>query len=182
MKIAMPFLATLLSVFSSQANAGPGEFVNRPAPEVSGINQDGTKITFSEIYAKGPTIVFFYPKANTPGCTAQACSLRDAFAELQKLGVQVLGVSTDAPASQKKFQAAHKLPYDLIADPEGKILEAFGVRKVLGGWLPFSSRQCFLIQKGQIIWHDSEASTVEQANDIRRVLKIQEETQPGTQK
>lgn len=171
----MPLLATFFSALIGQASASSGEFVNKPAPDVTGINQDGISVRFSEVYAKGPTVVFFYPKASTPGCTAQACSLRDAFAELQKQGVQVLGVSTDETAAQKKFQTQNKLPYDLIADPEGKILAAFGVSKVLGGWLPFSSRQCFLIQNGQIIWHDSKASTTEQADDIRRALKLKSE-------
>ena len=129
-----------------------------------------TETRFAEVYAKGPTVVFFYPKANTPGCTAQACSLRDAFAELQQQGVQVLGVSTDGAEAQQKFKTQHRLPYDLIADPDGKILAAFGVGKVLG-LLPFASRQCFLIRKGRIVWHDASASTATQADDIRRVLK-----------
>ena len=71
---------------------GEGEKVSLPAPDVTGINQDGKTVSFKEVYAKGPTVVFFYPKANTPGCTKQACSLRDAFADLSKDGVQVLGV------------------------------------------------------------------------------------------
>ncbi len=114
-------------------------------------------------------MVFFYPKANTPGCTKQACSLRDAFADLSKEGVQVLGVSTDKADAQKKFINDHKLPFDLIADPEGKVLEAFGVARMPA--IGLATRQCFLVKGDKIVWHDAKASTAEQAADIRRVLK-----------
>lgn len=149
--------------------AGQGEKVDLPAPDVTGINQDGKSVAFKDVYAKGPTVVFFYPKANTPGCTKQACSLRDAFADLSKEGVQILGVSTDKPDAQKKFIQDHSLPYDLIADPDGKVLEAFGVSRMPG--IGLSTRQCFLVKGDKIVWHDSKASTAEQAEDIRRVLK-----------
>lgn len=164
-------ITAFLSTLSGTARAEPGTMVDLPAPEVSGTNQNGEPVSFADMYARGPVVIFFYPKANTPGCTAQACSLRDAFADLQSQGVQVLGVSTDHEAAQKKFQSAHKLPYDLIADPDGKILKAFGVGKVLGGLLPYSSRQCFLVKDGRIIWHDASASTTAQADDIRKVLR-----------
>jgi len=160
---------TLGTITGLSAFAGQGEKVDLPAPEVTGVNQDGKEIVFSEVYAKGPTVVFFYPKANTPGCTKQACSLRDAYEELTQQGVQVLGVSADKEAAQKKFIEDHKLPFDLIADPEGKVIDAFGVSKMVGVGL--ASRQCFLIVKGRIVWKDSKASTAEQANDILRELK-----------
>lgn len=163
----------LVSVFQAlfgTALAGQGEKVNYPAPAISAVNQDGVTVNFADVYKKGPTVVFFYPKANTPGCTKQACSLRDAFADLSKQGVQVLGVSFDTPESQKKFKDDHKLPYDLIADPEGKVVEAFKVEKMLRGIVSLATRQCFLIKDGQVIWHDAKASTAEQADDIKRVL------------
>ena len=115
-------------------------------------------------------MVFFYPKANTPGCTKQACSLRDAFADLTKDGVQVLGVSFDKPEAQKKFKADFTLPYDLISDPEGKIVDAFKVDRMIKGLLNLASRQCFLVKDGKVVWHDKKASTAEQAADIKRVL------------
>ena len=159
-------LALGLPIASTQALEG--EKVDLPAPQVTGINQDGKEVNFADVYAKGPTVVFFYPKANTPGCTKQACSLRDAFADLQKDGVQVLGVSTDKPDAQKKFITDHNLPYDLIADPEGKVLEAFGVKTMPA--MNLATRQCFLIKGDKIVWHDAKASTAEQANDIKAVL------------
>jgi thioredoxin-dependent peroxiredoxin len=159
------FIATTLF-----GHASEGEKVNLPAPQVSGVNQDGKTVPFADIYAKGPTVVFFYPKANTPGCTKQACSLRDAFSDLTKEGVQILGVSLDSTEAQKKFQTDHKLPYDLIADTEGKIVDAFGVKKMGMGVLPLAARSCFLVKNGQIIWKDAAASTAKQAEDIKRVL------------
>jgi thioredoxin-dependent peroxiredoxin len=161
-------LLTLCTLTGLSLFAGEGEKVNRPAPDVSGVNQDGKAVSFKDVYAKGPTVVFFYPKANTPGCTKQACSLRDAFADLSKDGVQVLGVSTDKPEAQKKFIADHNLPFDLIADPDGKVLEAFGVARMPG--IGLSTRQAFLIKGDKIVWYDAKASTADQAADIRRVL------------
>jgi len=168
--ISMRILTTFFAAVFGVANAGPGEKVDYPAPEVTGVNQDGQTVNFAEVYKKGPTVVFFYPKANTPGCTKQACSLRDAFAELSKQGVQVLGVSFDKAADQKKFKDDHKLPYDLIADPEGKIVEAFKVQKMMRGVLPLASRQAFLIKDGKVVWHDARAATEQQAADIKREL------------
>lgn len=160
------FLSSLLGLSS----AAEGEKASYPAPEVSGVNQDGATVNFADVYKKGPTVVFFYPKANTPGCTKQACSLRDAFADLSKEGVQVLGVSFDKPEAQKKFRDDFKLPYDLIADPEGKIVDAFKVDRMVKGLLNLATRQCFLIKDGKVVWQDKKASTAEQADDIKRVL------------
>lgn len=161
--------ALFTGLFGSSCHAGTAK-VGQPAPEVSGINQDGVTVHFADLYKKGPTVVFFYPKASTPGCTAQACSLRDAFADLTGQGVQVIGVSLDDAAAQKKFKTERKLPYDLIADTEGKVLEAFGVGKVMGGLLSMAQRQCFLVKDGRIVWHDASASTKTQADDIKKAL------------
>lgn len=170
MKHTMRILTALFAGLFGSAHAGEGEKVNYPAPEVTGVNQDGASVNFADVYKKGPTVVFFYPKASTPGCTKQACSLRDAYADLNKQGVQVLGVSFDKPDAQKKFKDEQKLPYDLIADPEGKIVDAFKVQRVMRGVLPFASRQAFLIKDGKVVWHDAKASTDQQAEDIKRVL------------
>ena len=169
MKSPLTILALAASLFTS-AHAGEGEKVSLPAPQVSGINQDGATVNFADVYAKGPTVVFFYPKANTPGCTKQACSMRDAFAELSKEGVQVLGVSFDKPDAQKKFKDDFTLPYDLIADPEGKIVDAFKVERMVKGTMNLATRQAFLIKGDKIVWKDEKASTSEQAADIKRVL------------
>lgn len=163
-------LTALFNTLFGIASAGEGEKVSYDAPAVSGINQDAATVYFADVYKKGPTVVFFYPKADTPGCTKQACSLRDAFADLTKAGVQVLGVSFDKPEAQKKFKDKFTLPYDLIADPEGKIAAAFKVEKMLKGVLSLAKRSCFLVKDGKVVWQDYAASTDQQAADIKRVL------------
>jgi len=170
MKTRLLMLTALFNTLFGIASAGEGEKVSYEAPAVSGVNQDGATVNFADVYKKGPTVVFFYPKADTPGCTKQACSLRDAFADLTKDGVQVLGVSFDTPEAQKKFKDKFTLPYDLIADPEGKIVEAFKVKKMLRGAFSLATRSCFLVKDGKVVWQDYAASTDQQAADIKRVL------------
>jgi peroxiredoxin Q/BCP len=170
MKTRLLMLTALFNALFGTAIAGQGEKVSYDAPAVSGINQDGTTVNFADVYKKGPTVVFFYPKADTPGCTKQACSLRDAFADLSKEGVQVLGVSFDKADAQKAFKDKFTLPYDLIADPEGKIVAAFKVEKMARGLLSLAKRSCFLIKDGKVVWQDYAAATDQQAADIKRVL------------
>ena len=170
MKTRLLMLTAIFNALFGTALASEGEKVSYPAPAVSGINQDGATVNFADVYKKGPTVVFFYPKADTPGCTKQACSLRDAFADLSKEGVQVLGVSFDKAEAQKAFKDKFTLPYDLIADPEGKIVEAFKVKKMLKGLLSLASRSCFLVKDGKVVWQDYKAATEQQAADIKRVL------------
>jgi peroxiredoxin Q/BCP len=140
--------------------------VGASAPEVTALNQDGESVSLGELYQRGIVLVYFYPKADTPGCTKQACSLRDAFTELSDRGVTVVGVSADRPEVQKKFQEKYSLPFTLMADTDRKIIEAFGVPTTLG----ITSRQAFLIQDNKIIWRDLKASTSEQAADVLAVL------------
>lgn len=95
-------------------------------PEFKGINQNGETIDSKNLTGK-KLVVFFYPKANTPGCTAEACNLRDNDAELKKQGFQLLGVSADPVKSQKNFSEKYELPFDIIADENRDIIEKFGV-------------------------------------------------------
>ena len=95
------------------------------APEVLGVNQDGKEIRLSDFAGK-KLVLYFYPKDNTPGCTAQACSLRDGYEDLRKAGYEVLGVSADSAASHQKFIAKQALPFQLIADTDTKLAEQFG--------------------------------------------------------
>ena len=140
--------------------------VGDAAPEASSVDQDGRPVSLSKLYGGGWTLVYFYPKADTPGCTAEACSLRDAFAELTKKGVTVVGVSADKPAEQKAFKEKYHLPFTLLADSDKNVIRAFGVPATLG----FASRQSFLIKDGRIVWRDLHASTKEQAADILKAI------------
>lgn len=102
--------------------------INDPLPDFSLPNEDETLISLKEFRGK-PLVLFFYPKADTPGCTIEACGFRDAFKKLQKAGVEVLGISNDPPKKQKKFQEKYDLPYSLLADTDRKVSNALGVIK-----------------------------------------------------
>lgn len=168
MKAIARCFAALGALLGVSCNANPVRTPPWPAPEVKGIDQDGKAVDFASLYASGPTVVYFYPKADTPGCTAQSCSLRDAYAELTDAGVKVIGVSTDTPEKNKAFKEKYQLPFTLVSDTEGEVMKAFGVKAI--PLLGLASRQCFLIEKGEVVWHDAKASTDQQAADIKRVL------------
>lgn len=98
------------------------------APAFSAPSSDGNTIALKDL--KGKTVVlYFYPRDNTPGCTREACSFRDAYAEMQKLGAVVLGVSKDSLDSHRKFKEKQALNFPLLSDPDGKMIQAFGVWK-----------------------------------------------------
>lgn len=140
-----------------------------PVPSVIQINQDEEAIDLGHIGSDGYLLVYFYPKADTPGCTKQACSLRDSYAALIDHGVTILGVSNDKPQSQLAFQQKFDLPFDLLADTNHVVMDAFGVPKTMG----YASRQAFLFKDGILIWKDLSASTAEQAADILNVIDHQ---------
>lgn len=95
-------------------------------PEFEGINQDGETISSSSLIGK-KLVVFFYPQANTPTCTVEACNLSDNYSKLEKAGFQLLGISGDTVKKQKNFHSKFAFPYDLIADENRDIIEKFGV-------------------------------------------------------
>ena len=159
----MNFLAWL-----GLTNAGTPLAVGDTAPEAVSLNEQGQAVRLSDFYGDGFTLFYFYPKSDTPGCTAQACSLRDDFEQLQARGVRVVGVSTDAPAAQLHFKQRYHLPFTLLADQERAVARAFGVPLMLG----MTRRQSFLIHNHRIVWRDLSASTKEQARDILEALKI----------
>jgi peroxiredoxin Q/BCP len=141
--------------------------VGDKAPIASAPNQKGELINLEEVYKKGWVLIYFYPKADTPGCTDQACSLRDSYEELQEQGVIIYGVSTDSVESQTKFKEKYMLPFDLLADQKKEVVRAFQVPHLLG----LTRRQAFLIQDGILVWSDESASTKEQAKDVLHALK-----------
>lgn len=141
--------------------------VGAAAPAVTATTDAGASLAFADVYKKGYTLVYFYPKADTPGCTAQGCSLRDAYEDLTKLGVTVIGVSTDSVEAQKAFKEKYNFPFTLVADTDKKVLRAFGQDSLM-----FASRQAFLIDKdGKVVWRDLKASTKQQAADAIAALK-----------
>jgi peroxiredoxin Q/BCP len=123
------------------------------APQFEGIDQDGNSIRLSDFAGK-KVVLYFYPKDNTPGCTAEACDFRDNNAELLKKGIQVIGVSADNEKSHKKFIEKFDLPFPLIADTERKTIEAYGVwgiKKFMGREYEGIHRETFVIdEEGKI--------------------------------
>lgn len=127
------------------ATAGSDALVGKAAPELRAKAHDGTDVQLSQL--KGKTVVvYFYPKDETPGCTKEACSFRDAWGQLSKLDVVLIGVSSDSEESHKKFAENHKLPFLLLSD-DGSIAKSFGVPVTMG----FTSRQTVVIDKDGIV-------------------------------
>ena len=123
------------------------------APDFSAKNQDGKIVNLSDFKGK-KLILYFYPKDNTPGCTTEACDLRDNFRVLVKAGFDILGVSPDNEISHQKFIKKHDLPFDLIADTEKELINMYGVwgeKKVFGKIREGVYRTTFIIsEKGKI--------------------------------
>jgi len=164
----LPLLsAMMLSLFSGfgSAEAAPLK-VGDPVPAVTVNDQDGKPVDVAESGAKGLLLVYFYPKADTPGCTKQGCSLRDSWGELQKRGVTVLGVSSDDEKGQKAFREKYNLPFRLLADKEKKAIAAFRVGSTFG----FASRTAFLFENGKCVWIDPKSSTGDQAEVVLKFL------------
>ncbi len=162
-------LSLLLAlVFPCLAQAEPLK-VGDKVPDVSGITDTGAPLRLVDVFSRNTyTLVYFYPKADTPGCTKQGCSLRDSYEQLTKLGVAVLGVSTDTPQAQAAFKAKYKLPFTLLADKEKIVINAFGVPTLPA--VGFSKRQAYLIKDSKIIWADYSASTDKQADDVLKII------------
>ena len=132
------------------------------APDLTVTDDTGAEFNLAAALSEGYVLVYFYPKANTPGCTNQACSLRDSWEVLQERGVKVYGVSSDSVKSQASFKDKYELPFPLIADTDQKVADAFGK----GRW----SRQAYLFKDGVLVWRDLSASTKAQADDVLAAL------------
>lgn len=163
--------AVALALFTaSTVFAGQGAKVTPPydAPDAESVDQNGKAVKLADVYKANPyVVVYFYPKASTGGCTKQGCSLRDAYPDLTKLGVTVVGVSTDTVAEQKQFADAQKFPFTLLADKEGKVVDAFKVQKNAKG---MATRQAFIVKNGKVVWHDPKGATDTQAAEIQAAL------------
>ena len=154
-------LFTLLGIF---ARAEPIK-VGEAAPTVSAKTDAGTTLNLADVYKTNDyTLVWFYPKALTGGCTKQGCSLRDAAADLKKKGVSVVGVSTDSVEKQKEFKDKNNFSYPLLADTDKKVVQAFGQSAMM-----FASRECYVIKGGKIVYKDTGV-TDKQADNVLAFL------------
>lgn len=138
-------------------------------PDVLGVDQQGRTHTAAD-YAGKKLIIYFYPKDNTSGCTAEACSLSDGYGALRKAGYALLGVSKDSAASHEKFAAKYNLPFPLIADVDTSLNQAFGVwreKKMAGRTYMGTVRTTFIIDEQGVVKHIIEkVNTKDSANQI----------------
>jgi len=143
--------------------------VGDKVPNFKSKDQDGNEVSLSDYQGK-KLVVFFYPKANTPGCTAEACDLRDNYAELQAQGFELLGVSADSEKQQKNFRDKFEFPYPLLADEDKTVINAFGVwgpKKFMGKEYDGIHRMTFLIdEKGVVTRVIDKVKTKEHAAQI----------------
>ncbi len=122
-------------------------------PDVWGVNQDGKEIRRSD-YQGRKVVLYFYPKDNTSGCTAEACNLRDGYDALRAAGYEVVGVSKDSEASHRKFIEKQSLPFDLIADTDTSLNQTFGVwaeKKLYGRTYMGTTRTTFIIDENGVV-------------------------------
>ena len=129
--------------------------VGEKAPLVEGKNQDGKNWKLADAQGKKIVLLYFYPKDDTPGCTKEACGLRDQMSDLKKDGVEVIGVSFDSAESHQKFIQKYNLNFPLLADTDGKIADAYGVRREPGKNI--ARRVSFLIGKDGKIKHVTDS-------------------------
>ncbi len=146
--------------------------VGDKAPEILGVNQDGKELKLSDFAGK-KIVLYFYPKDNTSGCTAQACNLRDNYSELRKAGYEIIGVSADSEKSHQGFIAKQNLPFNLIADTEKTLSTLFGTwgeksmygRKYMGMF-----RTTFIIDEKGVIERIISPKEVKTNNHAAQIL------------
>lgn len=140
------------------------------APEITARDQEGKEISLKAFKGK-KVILYFYPKDDTPGCTAESCNLRDNYRELKKQGFEVIGVSCDSEKSHQKFIKKYKLPFPLIADTEKKVVKDYGVwgrKKFMGREFDGIRRTTFIIdEKGKI---EKIITGVETADHTKQIV------------
>lgn len=124
-------------------------------PEILGYDADGREVKAAD-FAGNPLVIYFYPKDNTPGCTAEACSIRDGYGRLTALGYTVIGISKDSPASHIKFVQKYDLPFLLLSDQSTEVNQAFGVwqkKKMAGREYMGTARTTFITDADHRITH-----------------------------
>ena len=155
------FLSWLPFVTTVQADALK---VGQPAPQFQLKAQDGSEVSLASRQGQGWTVLYFYPKAGTPGCTKQACAFRDAIATIRKENTEVYGVSTDDVADLLAFHEKHKLGFTLLSDPDAKVTEAYGVKMPV---VKIAKRWTFIIDPNLVIRQIDD--DVDPALDAQRV-------------
>jgi len=143
------------------------------APELLGINENGKEVRLSDFQGK-KLVLYFYPKDSTPGCTTEACNLRDNYDSLREAGYEVVGVSVDKAASHQKFIAKNSLPFTLIADTEKTLVETFGVwgeKSMCGRKYMGTFRTTFIIDEHGVVERIISPKEIKVKEHARQILK-----------
>lgn len=139
------------------------------APDFDLKDSKGTQVKLSDFQDKNNVVVYFYPKDDTPGCTAQACSFRDSYEDFVNAGAEVIGISSDGGTSHQKFKERHELPFVLLSDPGGTVRSAYGAYDLFG-MIP--GRVTFVIDKHGKVVHrfDSQLNPTKHIKEAIRIL------------
>lgn len=143
------------------------------APELLGINENGKEVRLSDFQGK-KLVLYFYPKDSTPGCTTEACNLRDNYDSLREAGYEVVGVSVDKAASHQKFIAKNSLPFTLIADTEKTLVETFGVwgeKSMCGRKYMGTFRTTFIIDEHGVVERIISPKEIKVTEHAQQILK-----------
>lgn len=148
--------------------------IGQKAPDFKALNQEGKSISLTD-FGGSKIILYFYPKADTPGCTAESCNLRDNYDDLMNKGYEIIGVSADSVSKQKKFAEKYNLPFHLIADENKEVIKAYrawGVKKMYGKDFEGILRTTFVIdEKGVILKILEKVNTKDHAAQILEAMK-----------
>jgi peroxiredoxin Q/BCP len=143
------------------------------APDFESRDAEGNTVRLSDLQGQ-KVVLYFYPKDDTPGCTKEACSLRDGHAELQRRGIKVIGVSTDDEKSHRKFAEKYSLPFTLLADTDHKVADAYGVygeKKFMGRTYMGVNRKTFLIdEQGRVRKVFDKVNVEEHADEVLKAF------------
>jgi peroxiredoxin Q/BCP len=142
------------------------------APNFDFPQKDGTRTSLQELLRKKKAVVlYFYPKDETPGCTAQACSFRDSYESFTQVGAEVIGVSSDSAASHESFASHHRLPFTLVSDQNGSLRESYGVPRSLFGLMP--GRVTYVIDANGTVQHvfNSQLNAKRHITEALEVIK-----------
>ncbi len=140
------------------------------APDFTLSNQHGKKVNLYDLLGESPVVLFFYPKDNSPGCTAEACAFRDSYDVFKESGAEVIGISTDNVYSHLGFAQKHRLPYILLSDPIGRVRKLYEVPKTLG-LMP--GRVTYVVDKGRTIRQifNSQFNVSKHIKEALRIVK-----------
>jgi thioredoxin-dependent peroxiredoxin len=140
------------------------------APDFTLPMQNGSAMTLKTLLGKGAVVLYFYPKDDTPGCTAEACSFRDAYEDFKEAGAEVVGISSDSAGAHRDFADKHRLPFTLVSDAGGKVRKLYGVPSTLG---LFPGRVTYVIDPGGVVRHvfNSQLNPTKHVGEALEVLR-----------